>query len=235
MNSIFFRNNATALNYEHNFDIGLSTFSTADILPDDRFMAYMEDLTSDFVLMQHPCHKASTNCKVDNSNRLNPFDNGVKIKHIDSQNEMMGFSMSSPHTDSVRRLSVQAARFTLHHLTELEKSLNTLKQSAPNQTTKNTISNLNTQVFVLRQTTKNIIKQLTNNPRAELTDPSHTMDNKNFCQELRHSLTHANESMKGLIKLNRLVHIPNINRQIAIMHMVLNNIISALTELKSFC
>ena len=238
MNSIFFRNNANTLNYEHDFNIDLGQFSCSDMLPDNRFMAFFEDLTSDFVLMQQqntPSNQTTTSLNTDNSHRLNPFDNRVKVKHLVPDVDIIGFSASPAHTQSVRGLSIQAARFTLHHLTELEQSLNVLKQNTPNQTTKNTIGNLNTQVFVLRQTTKNIIKQLTNNPNAEHLNPSHTQSNKNFCQELKQTLTHAHESMKGLIKLSRLVNIANINRQLVIMQMVLHNIINTITEFKSFC
>lgn len=247
MNTNLFSKKMETSNYDYNFNLNLSEFNADEMLQDSSFVAAKEELTQDYVLMQdvldfqtgktqtteNVAFYTSTNFK----NRLVPFYNKPTKTEVNTQTlpKMRGFVVDTNYTESVRKLSILTAKFTLHHLMQLNESLNTLKNVAPNQNTRNIISNLSTEVFVSSQVVRNIIKQLANNPHTNVANNLEHVENRNFCVELKNSVKHADESLKGLIKLFRLVNIPNISRQIIVLKVVMQNIISTLNGLKNYC
>lgn len=246
----FFGKNSQAQNYDYNFNLDLTGFSANDVLPDDSFEAFLDELSGESVLMQD-VETFSTNT-LSVPDRLEPFYNKPLIKSPISQNPISqipiskkqdvknpqtprGFSAQPNNTFELRKLSVLTARFTLFHLRELNESLLKLKNSAPTGNVKNTISNLNTQVFVMTGVMQNIIRQLSNNPNASVQFQNQPNQNRNFCVQLAHSNEHADAAIKGMIKLKRMQNIPNISRQLTILILTMQNIISTLSGFSKFC
>ncbi len=241
----FFGKNSQAQNYDYNFNLDLSNFSANDVLPDDSFVAFLDELSGESVLMQDVGTFSTNTLSV--PDRLVPFYNKPLVegsipqipisKKQDVKNPQTprGFSAQPNNTFELRKLSVLTARFTLFHLRELNESLLKLKNSAPNGNVKNTISNLNTQVFVMINVMQNIIRQLSNNPNASVQAENKPNQNRNFCVQLAHSNEHADAAIKGMIKLKRMVNIPNISRQLTILILTMQNIISTLSGFSKFC
>lgn len=241
----FFGKNSQAQNYDYNFNLDLSNFSANDVLPDDSFVAFLDELSGESVLMQDVGTFSTNTLSV--PDRLVPFYNKPLINSSISQipiskkqdvknpQTQRGFSAQPNNTFELRKLSVLTARFTLFHLRELNESLLKLKNSAPNGNVKNTISNLNTQVFVMTGVMQNIIRQLSNNPNASVQLQNQPNQNRNFCVQLAHSNEHADAAIKGMIKLKRMVNIPNISRQLTILILTMQNIISTLSGFSKFC
>lgn len=241
----FFGKNSQAQNYDYNFNLDLSNFSANDVFPDDSFVAFLDELSGESVLMQDVGTFSTNTLSV--PDRLEPFYNKPLInspipqipisKKQDVKNPQIprGFSAQPNNTFELRKLSVLTARFTLFHLRQLNESLLKLKNSAPNGNVKNTISNLNTQVFVMINVMQNIIRQLSNNPNASVQAENQANQNRNFCVQLAHSNEHADAAIKGMIKLKRMVNIPNISRQLTILILTMQNIISTLSGFSKFC
>lgn len=241
----FFGKNSQAQNYDYNFNLDLSNFNANDVLPDDSFEAFLDELSGESVLMQD-VGTFSTNT-LSAPDRLVPFYNKPLInspisqipisKKQDVKNPQTprGFSAQPNNTFELRKLSVLTARFTLFHLRELNESLLKLKNSAPTGNVKNTISNLNTQVFVMTGVMQNIIRQLSNNQNASVQLQNQPNQNRNFCVQLAHSNEHADAAIKGMIKLKRMVNIPNISRQLTILILTMQNIISTLSGFNKLC
>ena len=241
----FFGKNSQAQNYDYNFNLDLTGFSANDVLPDDSFEAFLDELSGESVLMQDVGTFSTNTLSV--PDRLVPFYNKPLIKSPISQNPISkkqdvknpqtprGFSAQPNNTFELRKLSVLTARFTLFHLRELNESLLKLKNSAPTGNVKNTISNLNTQVFVMTGVMQNIIRQLSNNQNASVQLQNQPNQNRNFCVQLAHSNEHADAAIKGMIKLKRMVNIPNISRQLTILILTMQNIISTLSGFSKFC
>ena len=241
----FFGKNSQAQNYDYNFNLDLTGFSANDVLPDDSFEAFLDELSGESVLMQDVGTFSTNTLSV--PDRLIPFYNKPLIKSPISQNPISkkqdvknpqtprGFSAQPNNTFELRKLSVLTARFTLFHLRELNESLLKLKNSAPTGNVKNTISNLNTQVFVMTGVMQNIIRQLSNNQNASVQLQNQPNQNRNFCVQLAHSNEHADAAIKGMIKLKRMVNIPNISRQLTILILTMQNIISTLSGFSKFC
>lgn len=246
----FFGKNSQAQNYDYNFNLDLSNFSANDVLPDDSFVAFLDELSGESVLMQDVGTFSTNTLSV--PDRLIPFYNKPLIKSPISQNPISqipiskkqdvknpqtprGFSAQPNNTFELRKLSVLTARFTLFHLRELNESLLKLKNSAPNGNVKNTISNLNTQVFVMTGVMQNIIRQLSNNQNASVQLQNQPNQNRNFCVQLAHSNEHADAAIKGMIKLKRMQNIPNISRQLTILILTMQNIISTLSGFNKLC
>lgn len=246
----FFGKNSQAQNYDYNFNLDLSNFNANDVFPDDSFVAFLDELSGESVLMQDVGTFSTNTLSV--PDRLVPFYNKPLIKSPISQNPITpisiskkqdvknsqtprGFSAQPNNTFELRKLSVLTARFTLFHLRELNESLLKLKNSAPNGNVKNTISNLNTQVFVMTGVMQNIIRQLSNNPNASVQLQNQPNQNRNFCVQLAHSNEHADAAIKGMIKLKRMQNIPNISRQLTILILTMQNIISTLSGFSKFC
>lgn len=241
----FFGKNSQAQNYDYNFNLDLTGFSANDVLPDDSFVAFLDELSGESVLMQDVGTFPTNTLSV--PDRLVPFYNKPLINNPISQIPVSkkqdvknfqpprGVSAQPNNTFELRKLSVLTARFTLFHLRELNESLLKLKNSAPNGNVKNTISNLNTQVFVMTGVMQNIIRQLSNNPNASVQFQNQPNQNRNFCVQLAHSNEHADAAIKGMIKLKRMVNIPNISRQLTILILTMQNIISTLSGFSKFC
>lgn len=246
----FFGKNSQAQNYDYNFNLDLTGFSANDVLPDDSFEAFLDELSGESVLMQDVGTFSTNTLSV--PDRLVPFYNKPLIKSPISQNPISqipiskkqdvknpqtprGFSAQPNNTFELRKLSVLTARFTLFHLRELNESLLKLKNSAPTGNVKNTISNLNTQVFVMTGVMQNIIRQLSNNQNASVQLQNQPNQNRNFCVQLAHSNEHADAAIKGMIKLKRMVNIPNISRQLTILILTMQNIISTLSGFNKLC
>ena len=246
----FFGKNSQAQNYDYNFNLDLTGFSANDVLPDDSFVAFLDELSGESVLMQDVGTFPTNTLSV--PDRLVSFYNKPLIKSPISQNPISqipiskkqdvknpqtprGFSAQPNNTFELRKLSVLTARFTLFHLRELNESLLKLKNSAPTGNVKNTISNLNTQVFVMTGVMQNIIRQLSNNPNASVQLQNQPNQNRNFCVQLAHSNEHADAAIKGMIKLKRMQNIPNISRQLTILILTMQNIISTLSGFNKFC
>lgn len=241
----FFGKNSQAQNYDYNFNLDLTGFSANDVLPDDSFEAFLDELSGESVLMQDVGTFSTNTLSV--PDRLVPFYNKPLInssipqipiskkQDVKSPQTQRGFSAQPNNTFELRKLSVLTARFTLFHLRELNESLLKLKNSAPNGNVKNTISNLNTQVFVMINVMQNIIRQLSNNPNASVQLQNQPNQNRNFCVQLAHSNEHADAAIKGMIKLKRMVNIPNISRQLTILILTMQNIISTLSGFSKFC
>ena len=241
----FFGKNSQAQNYDYNFNLDLSNFNANDVLPDDSFVAFLDELSGESVLMQDVGTFSTNTLSV--PDRLEPFYNKPLVegsisqipisKKQDVKNSQTprGFSAQPNNTFELRKLSVLTARFTLFHLRELNESLLKLKNSAPNGNVKNTISNLNTQVFVMINVMQNIIRQLSNNPNASVQAENQPNQNRNFCVQLAHSNEHADAAIKGMIKLKRMVNISNISRQLTILILTMQNIISTLSGFSKFC
>lgn len=246
----FFGKNSQVQNYDYNFNLDLTGFSANDVLPDDSFVAFLDELSGESVLMQDVGTFPTNTLSV--PDRLVPFYNKPLIKSPISQNPISqipiskkqdvknfqpprGFSAQPNNTFELRKLSVLTAKFTLFHLRELNESLLKLKNSAPNGNVKNTISNLNTQVFVMTGVMQNIIRQLSNNPNASVQFQNQPNQNRNFCVQLAHSNEHADAAIKGMIKLKRMQNIPNISRQLTILILTMQNIISTLSGFNKLC
>lgn len=241
----FFGKNSQAQNYDYNFNLDLTGFSANDVLPDDSFEAFLDELSGESVLMQDVGTFSTNTLSV--PDRLVPFYNKPLInspisqipisKKQDVKNPQTprGFSAQPNNTFELRKLSVLTARFTLFHLMELNESLLKLKNSAPTGNVKNIISNLNTQVFVMTGVMQNIIRQLSNNQNASVQLQNQPNQNRNFCVQLAHSNEHADAAIKGMIKLKRMVNIPNISRQLTILILTMQNIISTLSGFSKFC
>ena len=241
----FFGKNSQVQNYDYNFNLDLTGFSANDVLPDDSFVAFLDELSGESVLMQDVGTFSTNTLSV--PDRLVPFYNKPLInssisqipvsKKQDVKNPQTprGFSAQPNNTFELRKLSVLTAKFTLFHLRKLNESLLKLKNSAPNGNVKNTISNLNTQVFVMTGVMQNIIRQLSNNPNASVQLQNQPNQNRNFCVQLAHSNEHADAAIKGMIKLKRMQNIPNISRQLTILILTMQNIISTLSGFNKFC
>ena len=241
----FFGKNSQAQNYDYNFNLDLTGFSANDVLPDDSFEAFLDELSGESVLMQDVGTFSTNTLSV--PDRLVPFYNKPLINNPISQIPVSkkqdvknfqpprGFSAQPNNTFELRKLSVLTARFTLFHLRELNESLLKLKNSAPTGNVKNTISNLNTQIFVMTGVMQNIIRQLSNNQNASVQLQNQPNQNRNFCVQLAHSNEHADAAIKGMIKLKRMVNIPNISRQLTILILTMQNIISTLSGFSKFC
>lgn len=241
----FFGKNSQAQNYDYNFNLDLTGFSANDVLPDDSFVAFLDELSGESVLMQDVGTFSTNTLSV--PDRLVPFYNKPLINSPTSQIPISkkqdvknpqtprGFSAQPNNTFELRKLSVLTAKFTLFHLRELNESLLKLKNSAPNGNVKNAISNLNTQVFVMTGVMQNIIRQLSNNPNASVQLQNQPNQNRNFCVQLAHSNEHADAAIKGMIKLKRMQNIPNISRQLTILILTMQNIISTLSGFNKFC
>lgn len=241
----FFGKNSQVQNYDYNFNLDLTGFSANDVLPDDSFVAFLDELSGESVLMQDVGTFSTNTLSV--PDRLVPFYNKPLInspisqisvsKKQDVKNPQTprGFSAQPNNTFELRKLSVLTAKFTLFHLRELNESLLKLKNSAPNGNVKNTISNLNTQVFVMTGVMQNIIRQLSNNPNASVQLQNQPNQNRNFCVQLAHSNEHADAAIKGMIKLKRMQNILNISRQLTILILTMQNIISTLSGFNKFC
>lgn len=246
----FFGKNSQVQNYDYNFNLDLTGFSANDVLPDDSFEAFLDELSGESVLMQDVGTFPTNTLSV--PDRLVPFYNKPLIKSPISQNPISqipiskkqdvknfqpprGFSAQPNNTFELRKLSVLTAKFTLFHLRELNESLLKLKNSAPTGNVKNTISNLNTQVFVMTGVMQNIIRQLSNNQNASVQLQNQPNQNRNFCVQLAHSNEHADAAIKGMIKLKRMVNIPNISRQLTILILTMQNIISTLSGFNKLC
>lgn len=241
----FFGKNSQAQNYDYNFNLDLTGFSANDVLPDDSFEAFLDELSGESVLMQDVGTFSTNTLSV--PDRLVPFYNKPLInspisqipisKKQDVKNPQTprGFSAQPNNTFELRKLSVLTARFTLFHLRELNESLLKLKNSAPTGNVKNIISNLNTQVFVMTGVMQNIIRQLSNNQNASVQLQNQPNQNRNFCVQLAHSNEHADAAIKGMIKLKRMQNIPNISRQLTILILTMQNIISTLSGFSKFC
>ena len=241
----FFGKNSQVQNYDYNFNLDLTGFSANDVLPDDSFVAFLDELSGESVLMQDVGTFPTNTLSV--PDRLVPFYNKPLINNPISQIPVSkkqdvknfqpprGFSAQPNNTFELRKLSVLTAKFTLFHLRELNESLLKLKNSAPTGNVKNTISNLNTQVFVMTGVMQNIIRQLSNNPNASVQFQNQPNQNRNFCVQLAHSNEHADAAIKGMIKLKRMVNIPNISRQLTILILTMQNIISTLSGFNKLC
>ena len=241
----FFGKNSQVQNYDYNFNLDLTGFSANDVLPDDSFVAFLDELSGESVLMQDVGTFPTNTLSV--PDRLVPFYNKPLINNPISQIPVSkkqdvknfqpprGFSAQPNNTFELRKLSVLTAKFTLFHLRELNESLLKLKNSAPTGNVKNTISNLNTQVFVMTGVMQNIIRQLSNNPNASVQFQNQPNQNRNFCVKLAHSNEHADAAIKGMIKLKRMVNIPNISRQLTILILTMQNIISTLSGFNKLC
>lgn len=246
----FFGKNSQVQNYDYNFNLDLTGFSANDVLPDDSFEAFLDELSGESVLMQDVGTFPTNTLSV--PDRLVPFYNKPLIKSPISQNPISqipiskkqdvknfqpprGFSAQPNNTFELRKLSVLTAKFTLFHLRELNESLLKLKNSAPTGNVKNTISNLNTQVFVMTGVMQNIIRQLSNNQNASVQLQNQPNQNRNFCVQLAHSNEHADAAIKGMIKLKRMQNIPNISRQLTILILTMQNIISTLSGFNKLC
>ena len=241
----FFGKNSQVQNYDYNFNLDLTGFSANDVLPDDSFEAFLDELSGESVLMQDVGTFPTNTLSV--PDRLVPFYNKPLINNPISQIPVSkkqdvknfqpprGFSAQPNNTFELRKLSVLTAKFTLFHLRELNESLLKLKNSAPTGNVKNTISNLNTQVFVMTGVMQNIIRQLSNNPNASVQFQNQPNQNRNFCVQLAHSNEHADAAIKGMIKLKRMQNIPNISRQLTILILTMQNIISTLSGFNKLC
>lgn len=241
----FFGKNSQVQNYDYNFNLDLTGFSANDVLPDDSFEAFLDELSGESVLMQDVGTFSTNTLSV--PDRLVPFYNKPLINNPISQIPISkkqdvknpqtprGFSAQPNNTFELRKLSVLTAKFTLFHLRELNESLLKLKNSAPTGNVKNTISNLNTQVFVMTGVMQNIIRQLSNNQNASVQLQNQPNQNRNFCVQLAHSNEHADAAIKGMIKLKRMQNIPNISRQLTILILTMQNIISTLSGFNKLC
>lgn len=246
----FFGKNSQVQNYDYNFNLDLSNFNANDVFPDDSFVAFLDELSGESVLMQDVGTFSANTLSL--PDRLVPFYNKPLInspisqipisqipisKKQDVKNPQTprGFSAQPNNTFELRKLSVLTAKFTLFHLRELNESLLKLKNSAPTGNVKNTISNLNTQVFVMTGVMQNIIRQLSNNQNASVQLQNQPNQNRNFCVQLAHSNEHADAAIKGMIKLKRMQNIPNISRQLTILILTMQNIISTLSGFSKFC
>lgn len=233
MTSNFFNRKMSVLNYDHSFNLDLSEFSADDMLPDNSFVAATNTLTTEQTLLQDvECVNLQT---INDSFRMVPFYNRPLAILTEQVKGLRGFNLTPNLTNNTRKNAVKLAKYTHHHLKELYNALLKLKNSAVNNNVKNTVSNQLTQIFVLTEVMFNIIKQLTNNSNATILNENVDFNNRNFCVEVTNSLKHADQSLKGVIKLNGAVYIANISNQLHIMGVVLNNILQTLNSLKSYC
>ncbi len=233
MNSFY--NKSQVLDYDYNFNFDLSEFNALDILPDDSFSAFTDLISGEDVLMQDvKLPNISTPLK-NIADRLEPFFNKPLSVMNQNESEIRGFKPNFDNTYSARKQSVLTAKFISNNLQKLNQSLLILKNNAPNNNVKSTISNLNTQVFVSNQIMKNIINQLTNNTNSSKQSIMEEKGNFQFCHQLKQSLILADKSFKGMLKLKRIVNIPNINNQLNILIISMQNIISTLKDFNIYC
>lgn len=150
---------------------------------------------------------------VNNFERLNPFYNNNKTE-----------SKVNP----TQKQAVQTLTNVLSGLTTFSGGLSCFNQLVKNQTVKQTLSNHTAQVFALTEIGKGLIKKLANNPNL---NPQFSL--KQLPNNLTDLITVAVFTSGEIAKLNNLVNITEINKQLNNMQSVLQNGIITLLNLKT--
>ena len=181
-----------------------------DILYNPTFYEEQNEFSLCSVLMQTKEQPQKT---VNNFERLNPFYNNNK-----TQNKV----------NPTQKQAVQTLTNVLSGLTTFSGGLSCFNQSVKNQTVKQTLSNHNAQVFALTEIGKGLIKKLANNPNL---NPQFSL--KQLPNNLTDLITVAVFISGEIAKLNNLVNITEINKQLNNMQSVLQNGIITLLNLKT--
>ena len=211
------RTNSKTLNFEHDhsFEINLSNLQATDIMPDNSFVAYFSVVGSDYVLMQNV-----RELKVMAQPQLQPFLNRpmpqsnvppVASAHNDpTLPQIKGYIAEPNNTTQVRTQSVLTAKYVYGQLATLYGLLLNLKTLSVNNMGGTMFQNLATQTYVLAETLNNVVVGLTNNPNPIMPQPEFKTQN-NYCNLLGMAQKTTHNVIVGLIKLNKLLVIPNIN------------------------
>ena len=181
-----------------------------DIFYNPTFYEEQNEFSLCSVLMQTKEQPQKT---VNNFERLNPFYNNNKTE-----------SKVNP----TQKQAVQTLTNVLSGLTTLSGGLSCFNQLVKNQTVKQTLSNHTAQVFALTEIGKGLIKKLANNPNL---NPQFGL--KQLPNNLTDLITVAVFTSGEIAKLNNLVNITEINKQLNNMQSVLQNGIITLLNLKT--
>lgn len=181
-----------------------------DILYNPTFYEEQNEFSLCSVLMQT---KEQPQKAVNNFERLNPFYNNNKTQ-----------SKVNP----TQKQAVQTLTNVLSGLTTFSGGLSCFNKLVKNQTVKQTLSNHTAQVFALTEIGKGLIKKLANNPNL---NPQFSL--KQLPNNLTDLITVAVFTSGEIAKLNNLVNITEINKQLNNMQSVLQNGIITLLNLKT--
>ncbi len=236
MNSLFFNKTKTLDNNLEENSLDVSFVKPSDIL-----CAGICNLTGDEVLMLNSdlVDETLETLSVENfgSDRIQPFYSkgnygGIKVN---SKVAGIGYKKAKNQTFLVQQNATRQAKFVYLNYVRLLNSLNKMQSHAPNNNVKNDIAGLKQEVLISTAVMGNIIRVISANQNPMLEAVSQANNNMAFCNELRNALRISDSIIFGLIRLNRMVNIPQISKQITILTLSANNIHNNLRGMLSYC
>ena len=218
-------------NTEQNIDV-------PNVFECDNFSSAISNLTGEMVLVLKSCvGNLTTQALIKRDyNRLQPFySNSVKELNLNSHKAELGYSVAKNQTFNMQVNATRQAKLIYLNYIVFLKQINSLISHAPNIEVKNALSGLRQETIISIGVMANIIKVVSNNQNAILEEVGTQNSNAAFCNELKNAMRTNNLIIFGLIKLNRLIEIPQISNQLLILTLSANNNQNLLQTLKSYC
>lgn len=236
MNLNFFNKTFTLENLPDISQIDVSFVNESDILS-----AAENGVTGDTVLM---LLSELNNAKAEfvkqqssDLNRIQPFysklnEGGIVVS---SHAAFFGYKKAQNQTFSMQQMASRQAKFVyLNYLTLLNR-LNNMISHAPNANVKNDITNLKQEAILSMAVLKNIISLISNNSNPVLNASAQSANNMSFCNELKSAIKTSDIIISGLIRLNRMINIPQISNQIVVLTLSVVNMHHKLKDMLSYC
>lgn len=171
------------------------------------------------------------------ADRIQPFystlnQGGIKVS---SHGAFFGYKKAQNKTFAIQQSATRQAKYVYLNYVTLLNRLNAMLNHAPNVNVKNDISNLKQETILSVATLTNIIRLLSNNQNPALEAITESNNNMSFCNELKSAIKITNAIINGLIRLKRMVNIPQISINLTILTLSAISMHHKLKDMQSFC